>query len=246
MTNLRAILYLAGILFLLCLSGAVVWLSWSVSKIADSTVLLEAQVVSTLRDGQGGITASLERFNAATDAWGAFSQEQLALFRNPKTQQSIGLFLRSGDDLNRAVKRFNGLLDDVRDTVKATNANLNGPAGVMLAARTFIGKTDLQVNGGALPALTRVLDETTGAVVDLRIQIAAGGANFGRLTTAVERTANSLNALLEGPVMATAASLDRGTAAGADLVERLARPAHWAKTAGTWLFDRVFFFAVHK
>jgi hypothetical protein len=105
----------------------------------------------------------------ATTQWAGYSKQLNDLLASPKTQESIGLFLRSGDDLNRSIKRFNVTLDLLNTAIKNTDKN---------------------VNENFIPAATSTLNRVESAVDQVLIQ--EGTSTARALTTTIRVTNDQL------------------------------------------------------
>lgn len=87
----------------------------------------------------------------------AFLKRQQDLFEAPQTQRSIGLALRTGDDLNRTVKKLNRTLDLFNDrTLLTINDRILPNAADLLASGDSMIRTTalvVQADGNALRLL---------------------------------------------------------------------------------------------
>lgn len=75
----------------------------------------------------------------AINEWVSYSHQLNVLISSPKTQQSIGMFLRSGDDINRLIKRANITLDNTNGLIANLDVSLNQkfiPENTKLIAKT--------------------------------------------------------------------------------------------------------------
>lgn len=70
-------------------------------------------------------TAARNEFISATAEWKRSTKATTDLWNSEKTQTSIGLLLRTGDDLNRGAKKFNATMDSLNQLIINTDRSLN-------------------------------------------------------------------------------------------------------------------------
>lgn len=104
------------------------------------------------------VEATTQTVSRSAEALRQTAERQQAQFDDPRTQRSLGLLLRTGDDLNRTVKKINTTLDLLnRQTIPAFNQTLE-----------LTNATIIQCSDG----VTLVLSDADAAVRELRAVLA--------------------------------------------------------------------------
>lgn len=63
--------------------------------------------------------------NEVTEEWLKYNKNLSTLMNSPQTQRSIGLFMRTGDDVNSLVKKMDNTVNSLNQLIKNTDKNLN-------------------------------------------------------------------------------------------------------------------------
>lgn len=115
------------------------------------------------------VRQAAEQVNLAASEQRAFLKRQQDLFEDPKTQRSIGLALRTGDDLNLTVKKLNHTLDVFNDKTLAqvNDQVLPNISQLVLSSDQMVRTTAMVIagNGNALKVMT---EETTLTIAQVR------------------------------------------------------------------------------
>ena len=162
-----------------------------------SVIGVTKKVNPVLQDLQ---TASREVANSAKDLADT-SKAQKELLTNEKTQRAIGLFLRSGDDLNRTVKKVNIALDQINyDTIPKFNNTLDSTDNIINTSNKIIiklaDKTEL-----ILDDTDQAVRELNSLLADPNIRraiegVALAASATGHTAIAVEVTAEEVKAAI--------------------------------------------------
>jgi methyl-accepting chemotaxis protein len=119
-------------ILILFLCASLIWasleLGWTIRSFRQHTVPI-------LQDGRTAANA----VSRAAVAWQLTADRQRQQVEDPQVQRSIGLLLRTGDDLARAIKKFNLTLDTVnRVTLPELNETVVSFRGLVLECKDGI------------------------------------------------------------------------------------------------------------
>jgi len=148
-----------------------------------------------------------------------YLEKQQAKFENDKTQESIGLLLRSGNDINQGIKAINETVRELRLAIRETSENINKNAipsftnAVELTARNLNETTIPEINK-AIELFTQdshsVLHESQLAIEAMRFRVE--DKKFDEIIENIEQATAHANESLYHVEVTT---------------KRLTKPVHW-------------------
>ena len=111
MTNLEKLQKI----FILIFIGTLIWGGTELSLLLR---LYRQQSTSVLQD----IQSASKSISISAQSFQQVSESQRKLLESDSTQRSIGLLLRTGDDLNRTVKKLNVAIDGFNESLRLVNS----------------------------------------------------------------------------------------------------------------------------
>lgn len=209
----------------LCLIGVCVWGS---AELALLLRLYRQQSVSVLRN----VDSVTQELQSSARAFKTVSELQAEQLTDPRTQRSIGLLLRVGDDLSRTVMKVNNALDKTNQALQTVNTETLPRVNQCLdGSRALILKCD--------DGITLILSDTDATIKEIRALLAKPEVNqFLNSVASIAQRAdgvaenihvsssevrNALPALVESLKM-VAANTDTTTAEVAKFLKRLNTP----------------------
>ncbi len=190
--------------------------------------LLFSEARETLRMAKEHALLLSHESTAALGAWREYSNSLKAQLEDKEVQRSIGLFLRSGDDLGRTIKKANVTLDVLQNAIRDTSDHFNGRLVPTVLVALDRASGDLRKT---LDNTDRVLESTADAVNQLSMQGNSLTREVNENLSVSKRAIEALEARANSPevdaTMYHVAKAAESSAATARRVEKLTRPLAW-------------------
>jgi hypothetical protein len=189
-----------------------------------------SQVEDSAREIRQGISAPLAKIDATAGNLEVVSGQIRDLIGSEKSQRSLGLLIRSGDDINRIFKRTNETLDILQEGIRNTDNELNRKT--LPAATAAIQQTEAATRQ-AVSTIAEIGQLAETAKGDLHSTAAAladtlDGAR--KSVSAAIEAIESMRVIAEGPIAESAKNVERGTLAAAETLENTRKiTERWAR-----------------